>query len=299
VKLIKPLLFFCLTSTPIIALAEAEADGGSTPAPALESALQAPAQKTPLKQPSVTTTKDSTQERLAMLYGDKGEFYKFDAELRQALKSGNAEKVAFLVSYPLTVYGPEWGKTSIEDAAALQQNYSKIFTKEVVDSVLNEDLKDLFSNTDGIRYFHDQMRQASIAVWALGEDAPVYKINSVYLPTDNEDAKAASNEPEIQFQCETKKHQIIIDYLPNKSYRYRSWNKPKSVNEKPNMELSDPKAYEPQGHGICGYDMWVFTTGDTKFRIDGAGGCGESTEPSKGYLQVLINDEEKLSLPCL
>jgi len=65
------------------------------------------------------------------------------------------------------------------------------------------------------------------------------------------------------------------------------------------MELSDPKAYEPQGHGICGYDMWVFTTGDTKFRIDGAGGCGESTEPSKGYLQVLINDEEKLSLPCL
>ncbi|QXW31446.1 hypothetical protein KXJ75_11025 [Aeromonas sanarellii] len=115
-------------------------------------------------------------------------------------------------------------------------------------------------------------------------------------------AEGKNGEALREFSCETAKHRILIDSTDNKSYRYRSWNKPKAISEKPDVELTDQRAWRPQGSGACSYTAWDFSRGNVNYLVFEPGGCGEapaSGEPEDhGELVVMIDDVEKLRLRC-
>lgn len=115
-------------------------------------------------------------------------------------------------------------------------------------------------------------------------------------------AEGKNGEARRTFSCETAKHRIFIDSTDNNSYRYRSWNKPKAISEKPDVELIDQRAWRPQGTGVCSYTAWDFSRGNVNYLVFEPSGCGEapaSGEPEDhGELVVMIDDVEKLRLRC-
>lgn len=101
------------------------------------------------------------------------------------------------------------------------------------------------------------------------------------------------------FTCITTKHIIFIDKIDSKNYRYRSWNKPKTSGEKPDMELKS-KDVKYEGRGVCRYTIFSFKTGKVEFLVDDGVSCVETVPPENaiGNLTVLINEEVKSSYFC-
>lgn len=240
------------------------------------------------------------QGRLFDLFGDKGEFVYFDSDLRKALESLNMEQLSTMIKYPLRITGTEWGAIAIADPNSLRDNYSRIFTKEVVNSVLKTIPSGIISSSDGIHYTDSRNSNVSVGVIALTVDKKLaYKIDSINLPL-TAGRKHSKDEEGVRYQCETKKHMILIDSMHNNLYRYRSWNKPRKVTEKPDVEIKDPKAWRPQGTGACSYILWDFSRGNVSYQIDEGSPCGEQSAPDKkGSVRVYIGGAEKLSLTCL
>ncbi|MFD0964693.1 hypothetical protein [Pseudofulvibacter geojedonensis] len=89
--------------------------------------------------------------------------------------------------------------------------------------------------------------------------------------------------------CENKKFIIKVDRLKNGGIRYTSWNKPKTISDKPNLLLYDGKI-EQQGTG-GGYH-YIFTSGKWSYIIEN-NLMGETAE-SMGIFLKLLNLEEKL-----
>jgi hypothetical protein len=67
----------------------------------------------------------------------------------------------------------------------------------------------------------------------------------------------------IEFICTTEKHTIFIDKLDAKTYRYREWNKPKSTDTKPDMELKSSTVQIVGGTS----HYYTFKTGNTEFEV--------------------------------
>ncbi|WP_368229503.1 hypothetical protein [Aeromonas sp. R10-1] len=240
------------------------------------------------------------QGRLFDLFGDEGEFIYFDSDLRKALESSSLDQLSTMIKYPLRITGTEWGAIAITNPNSLRDNYSRIFTKEVVNAILKTNPNGIVSSSDGIHYSDGNNSNASVGVIALYVDKKLaYKIGSINLPLTAE-RKHSKDETGITYQCETKKHMILIDSMPNNLYRYRSWNKPRKITEKPDVEIKDPKAWRPQGTGACSYTLWDFSRGNISYQIDEGSPCGEQSIPDKkGSVRVYIGGAEKLSLPCL
>jgi hypothetical protein len=67
----------------------------------------------------------------------------------------------------------------------------------------------------------------------------------------------------IIFSCNTEKHTInIYKNSDQKTYTYKSWNKPKEISEKPDMELIS-SSYEK----VAGSNYFKFKTGKTEFEV--------------------------------
>lgn len=101
------------------------------------------------------------------------------------------------------------------------------------------------------------------------------------------------------FTCITEKHTIFIDKIDSNNYRYRSWNKPKNSDSKPDMELKS-KDIKVEGTGACRYTIFSFKTGKVEFLVDDGVSCVETAPPENaiGNLTVLINEEVKSSYFC-
>jgi hypothetical protein len=69
------------------------------------------------------------------------------------------------------------------------------------------------------------------------------------------------------FTCITEKHTIFIDNIDSKNYRYRSWNKPKTSDAKPDMELKS-QDFKVEGTGACRHSEFSFKTGKVEFLVD-------------------------------
>ena len=102
----------------------------------------------------------------------------------------------------------------------------------------------------------------------------------------------------LVINCRTDKHTIQIDKF-QESYRYKSWNLPKSLLEKPDMEVSNG-TLEVEGTGACSSQIWTFTKGAVKFVMDNGIACLEKAPPvgTVANLVVLIKGEEKTRLFC-
>jgi len=101
------------------------------------------------------------------------------------------------------------------------------------------------------------------------------------------------------FICITEKHTIQVNKVDAATYRYRSWNKPKTTDLKPDMDLKS-KDISVSGSGVCRHYEYSFKTGKVEFLLDDNKTCVEGKPPANiiGNLSVLINDELKNHYYC-
>lgn len=103
-----------------------------------------------------------------------------------------------------------------------------------------------------------------------------------------------------QFVCKAAKHTVAISLLPSGKYQYRSWNKPKSITDDPDMVLVGGEEIT-EGTGVCRYTRWEFKKKNVEYIVSTPVTCTESVPPpnATGQLSVFINNEHKKSWWCL
>ena len=101
------------------------------------------------------------------------------------------------------------------------------------------------------------------------------------------------------FRCVTVKHIIIISEPIKGTYHYRSWNKPKAISDKPDMDLKS-KEVSVEGTGACRHTEYSFKTGKVEFSLDDDVSCIEGNPPANavGNLNILVNGELKNHYYC-
>jgi len=102
------------------------------------------------------------------------------------------------------------------------------------------------------------------------------------------------------FICNTEKHRIIVAKQSGSVFRYRSWNLPKTVIDKPDMEIFQEKVLSREGSGACKHSQYTFNTGNAQFIIDNNLGCTETDPPKNavGSLWIFVNGDMKNHYWC-
>ena len=102
------------------------------------------------------------------------------------------------------------------------------------------------------------------------------------------------------FTCKTEKHTIVISKIDANTYQYKSWNKPKLINEKPDMEL---KSSDFESHGGCS-NFYKFKIGKTEFTVSNQWSCSddegrkEELIGATGDLWVRVNGKVRSHYYC-
>jgi hypothetical protein len=125
------------------------------------------------------------------------------------------------------------------------------------------------------------------AIWA-STDGYRFTLLSVNTP----DLHAKLKKPSLVYTCETKSHRISIEETENDEFRYRSWNKPKSLSVTPDMVLSHGKQTFP-GTGICSVPTYTFTSGEVTYEVNGGLGCTDGSEPVKATGRLSVTKDSK------
>lgn len=80
---------------------------------------------------------------------DKAAFIKFFSELKTAVAAKDQQAIANLVAYPLKV-NADPKRFTVKDSAELKKNFKNIFTKNVTDAVVSQDIGNLFCRDQGV-----------------------------------------------------------------------------------------------------------------------------------------------------
>ena len=90
------------------------------------------------------------------------------------------------------------------------------------------------------------------------------------------------------FICDAEKHRVVVDSDLARKARYRAWNKPRSVTEKPDLEIASGTT-RVEGTGLCGHSIWTFRKANTEFSINELG-YTDASEPTgaRGELEVSV-----------
>jgi hypothetical protein len=211
----------------------------------------------------------------------------FEAELHAALSNADANALAFLVEFPLSVNTTK-GSISIENASSLQGHLQDVFTPSVRKLILAAPADDFFCHEEMLGY-------ANGVLWITLTKSG-YKILIVNAQTDSADT---SHEPTLAFACQTKTHRILIDRQSSGVLRYRSWNTPKALTLPPDLELFDGKD-RWEGTGVCALEYYTFAKGNVVIEIQKGLGCGDGSEPAKatGHLSVTISNKQVTDTWC-
>jgi len=105
----------------------------------------------------------------------------------------------------------------------------------------------------------------------------------------------------IAFTCSTNKYKVIIDQPSTTgAYRYRSWNSPKKIDMKPDLEVK-AGIEENSGTGPCRHTEWLFKAGNARFEVSNSASCSENEPPNGaiGSLSVYIKEELKSQSWCM
>ena len=213
----------------------------------------------------------------------------FDRELRAALTKQNALALAFLVKFPLRVNAPG-GAYSLDDAQALQTHFQMVFSPSVRKAILDQPIDEIGCNIEGVMY-----GQGVIWVNATKRGYEIEVVNDEEtLPP------LPKGTPQINYICQTQTHRVVVDTGLDGAFRYRAWNKPRAIPEKPDLEILGGKdSFE--GSDICAYPIWTFKNGRTVYRIEGALGCYGEVEPPKdatGRLVVTVPGKPDEEMWC-
>lgn len=211
-------------------------------------------------------------------------FNRFDQELRTALIRKDAIALSFLVTFPLRV-NDAGGTFSLDDPAALRSHFEEVFTPAVRSEILNEKADHAACSIEGIGYGRGVIwvnaSERGYAIWSVNRDAvPPY-------PKDQQRV------PRINYVCQTQTHRIVVDTAADGVLRYRSWNKPRSVTENPDLDISKGSS-RFEGTDLCAIPIYTFKNGSATYMIDGGLGCFGDSEPGRppkdatGRLEVTV-----------
>jgi hypothetical protein len=217
-------------------------------------------------------------------------FLAFDHELREALSRQDAGITALLVKYPFRI-NDDRGSYYLDDPGSLQARFQEIFTPALRETVLKQRTEALSCASTGIMY-------GDGVVW-VSWTGQRYVVESINLPIASRPEKSSAGE--IVFVCNADKHRVIVDRGANDLPRYRAWNKPRSLTEKPDMEIPQGK-WHSEGSGPCSYSLWTFTSGAATFTVGEIATCYEESHPppvgAKGTLEVSITGKPDVSWWC-
>ena len=212
--------------------------------------------------------------------GETKTFLAFDQELRGALSKQDAGMMALLVKFPLRI-NDEGGRYYLDDPASLQARFQEVFPSAIRRVVLDQRPETVFCNYAGIMYGNG-------ALWVTRVDDR-YAIETVNLAETGHIGKGPGYR--VEFACQTDKLRVIVDKVKG-MLRYRSWNKPRSLLEKPDTEITNGKG-EIQGTGPCAYGIWTFTGTGMKIIVAGIGGCGDDQQPKNAVGTVEVSTKEQ------
>ena len=215
----------------------------------------------------------------------KDSFLAFDQELRVALSKEDPVAMSFLVYFPVRV-NHQGTTIYIEDAATLQARFQEIFPAAVRSTVLNQEPETVFCTWSGIMYGNGR-------VWLRATDQR-YALSTINLP-DKNDKDRTGRAPQLNFVCNTEAHRVAIDTDSSRQIRYRAWKVPRSVTDKPDVEISSG-TLDIQGTGPCAHRVWSFTTGDTEVTALTHGCSPDSSPPpegTRGSLEISVSGETK------
>ncbi len=218
----------------------------------------------------------------------KESFFAFDRELRAALSKQDPVAMSFLVDFPLHVRQAETS-ISINDEVTLQARFQELFPAEFRSTLLDQEPETVSCNWSGIYY--GRYRQGRIWVQATDQR---YALGSITLPGGS-DEQLPNSTPRLDYFCNTQERRVVIDTDTSGIIRYRAWNKPRFVTDKPDVEIT-PGTKEIEGSGICGHPVWTFSEGDTEITVDRHGCSPDSSPPpegSTGSLTVSVAGESK------
>ncbi|WP_143136761.1 hypothetical protein [Burkholderia ubonensis] len=106
---------------------------------------------------------------------------------------------------------------------------------------------------------------------------------------------------EIVQTCKTPKHTVIVDQISQNKHRYRAWNRPKNIQEKPDLELTSGTS-GAMGSGACDIEIYPFKKGTLEINVNKGVSCSESAsevpENLIGALYVSIKGDIKSHHYC-
>jgi hypothetical protein len=215
-------------------------------------------------------------------------FLTFDQELRDAFRTQDAARVAKLVKFPLIVYS-NGGSIYLNSATSVtfgNVSFKVIFSPAIRRAVRNQNPQTIWCDERGIMY------GSGVRVISTRRgNAIEYAIEAIYLPSD-------SKPQEVKFACETKKRRVIVDIGTDGEPRYRVWDKPHILTEKPDLELSDGRV-DCEGTNPCTYCYWTFANETAEYVISQQSKCYEDTHPppkgAKGTVDVSVSGKESSS----
>ena len=224
-------------------------------------------------------------------------FLAFDDELRAVLASEDASALALLVRFPLDVNFPDGARMSLRDPATLQLRLREVFTPLLRTAVMNQKPQTVFCNTAGIMYGRGELW---VEIFGQGKAAH-FAVYSVNVPSPGDKTPSGIQDSPVSgvvFTCNADKHRIIVDVGKTGDLRYRSWNKPRSVKEKPDMVVAAGRT-DVEGTAPCTHSIWTFKRGSTTFVVSELG-CTEGKPPdgATGSLEVLADGQQRMESWC-
>jgi hypothetical protein len=222
---------------------------------------------------------------------DSAAFLDFDRELRSALAHQDALAFSFAVNFPLKI-NTDRSKFSLDDPAALQMQFQQVLPAAMRSALLAKPASDLSCTADGVMYGNGEM-------WVefTSQGYRVKVINLSPPSTGNNDLHSSGK---IEFLCRTEKYRIAIDSDSAQTSRYRSWNQPRPIDSKPDLELK-AGTLQYEGHGSCAYPTWTFKNADTTYEVEGLGCTSDSDPPPVGvvgHFEVTIGGKSRASGWC-
>lgn len=202
--------------------------------------------------------------------------------LQAALKNGDKDQVASLISYPL---GRDYPLPPIENAKDFIVHWDEFFDAARIKSLTD-------ATPEEVGWRGVMLEQG--CVWF--EDAKITSLNCKTAAYDEIWKKAREVEGQglyktaqgydrIAIKCETKSLQVRMQYHGD-DLRYFVWKKGQDTKEKPQLELHNG-IYEPQGSG--GNLNLIFTNPPYTYDLYIANLCGEDCN---NYLTVSEGEKE-------
>lgn len=96
------------------------------------------------------------------------------------------------------------------------------------------------------------------------------------------------------FVCDTDKHHVVIDHVAGGALRYRVWNKPRSTDRKPDVEVRGGTE-ETGGTDPCVSTDWSFRRGNIVYEVSDSAACTDGKPPRGAYGMVSVTIDKEFA----